>query len=157
MLKFKAKPDYEMPGDANTDNVYEVTVRAADAIGNTGMMAVKVSVTNVEEAGNGDPVEDPAAGWSAVTASLTDPDGSISGLAPGSGISVAPASTEPTDNDAIARRHVGHLHSTGTPNQTPAPTMGYPGYAGETLTASGELHRRAERRTQQDRVGMAVE
>ena len=47
-LKFKAKPDYEMPTDANTDNVYEVTVRAADANGNIGMKAVKVSVINEE-------------------------------------------------------------------------------------------------------------
>ena len=30
VLSFKAKPDYEMPGDANRDNVYEVTVRASD-------------------------------------------------------------------------------------------------------------------------------
>ena len=26
-LKFKAKPDYEMPTDTDKDNVYEVTVR----------------------------------------------------------------------------------------------------------------------------------
>ena len=30
VLSFKAKPDYEMPADANRDNVYEVTVRASD-------------------------------------------------------------------------------------------------------------------------------
>ena len=30
-LTFKAKPDFEKPGDANTDNVYEVTVVAADS------------------------------------------------------------------------------------------------------------------------------
>ena len=50
-LTFKDKPDYEMPTDANTDNVYEVTVRAADADGNIGTMAVKVSVINENEGG----------------------------------------------------------------------------------------------------------
>ena len=36
-LTFKDKPDYEMPTDTNKDNVYEVTVRAADTDGNIGM------------------------------------------------------------------------------------------------------------------------
>ena len=35
-----------MPTDANMDNVYEVTVRAADADGKIGTMDVKVTVTN---------------------------------------------------------------------------------------------------------------
>ena len=30
VLAFKEKPDFEMPGDRNRDNVYEVTVRASD-------------------------------------------------------------------------------------------------------------------------------
>ena len=29
-LSFKSSPDYEAPNDANTDNVYEVTIRASD-------------------------------------------------------------------------------------------------------------------------------
>ena len=41
-------PDYEKPGDANEDNVYEVTVEATDAVGYTGTKDVKVTVTNVE-------------------------------------------------------------------------------------------------------------
>ena len=48
-LSFRAKPDYEMPADANRDNVYEVTVRASDGTLNTDQM-VKVTVTNVDEA-----------------------------------------------------------------------------------------------------------
>ena len=36
VLTFKDKPDFEMPGDANKDNVYEVTVVAADGDGNRG-------------------------------------------------------------------------------------------------------------------------
>ena len=34
-LAFKANPDFEMPGDANNDNIYEVTVVATDGDGNT--------------------------------------------------------------------------------------------------------------------------
>ena len=49
VLSFKAKPDYEMPADANGDNVYEVTVRASDGTLNEDRM-VKVTVMNVDEA-----------------------------------------------------------------------------------------------------------
>ena len=43
-LTFKAQPDFEAPTDANKNNVYEVTVRAADGDGNWDEMAVKVTV-----------------------------------------------------------------------------------------------------------------
>ena len=79
-LTFKVKPDYEMPTDANTDNVYEVTVRAADADRNIGTMAVKVSVTNEDEDGTVTLSKIQPRVGVAVTASVTDPDGSISGL-----------------------------------------------------------------------------
>ena len=79
-LKFKAKPDYEMPTDANMDNVYEVTVRAADADGNTGTMDVKVTVTNEDEDGTVTLSKTQPRVGVAVTASVADPDGSISGL-----------------------------------------------------------------------------
>ena len=80
MLEFKARPDYEAPTDANTDNVYEVTVRAADADGNIGTMAVKVSVTNENEEGVVTLSKTRPRVGIAVMASVTDPDGSISGL-----------------------------------------------------------------------------
>ena len=79
-LTFKAKPDYEMPTDANTDNVYEVTVRATDTDSNIGTMAVKVSVTNKDEDGTVTLSKTQPRVGVAVTASVTDPDGSISGL-----------------------------------------------------------------------------
>ena len=79
-LTFEAKPDFEMPGDANGDNVYEVTVVAADADGNRGTMDVKVTVANEDEGGTVSLSRaQPRVGVS-VKASLTDPDGSISGL-----------------------------------------------------------------------------
>ncbi|MDE2802854.1 MAG: hypothetical protein OXK21_08225 [Chloroflexota bacterium] len=49
VLSFTAQPDYEVPGDANRDNIYEVTVRASDGRLNTDRM-VRVTVTNVDEA-----------------------------------------------------------------------------------------------------------
>ena len=47
-----AEPDYEMPGDANSDNVYEIMVVSTDNEGETGMMSVTVKVTNINEDGN---------------------------------------------------------------------------------------------------------
>ena len=79
-LKFKDQPDYEDPTDANTDNVYEVTVQATDGNGNRGMKTVKVTVENVEEEGVVALSKTQPRVGIAVTASLTDPDGSISGL-----------------------------------------------------------------------------
>ena len=50
VLTFNAVPNFEAPVDADTDNVYQVTVEA-DAGGETGMVAVTVTVTNVAELG----------------------------------------------------------------------------------------------------------
>ena len=72
-LKFKVEPDYEMPTDANTDNVYEVTVRAAAADGYIGTMAVKVTVTNGKEGGVVTLSKTRPRVGIAVTASVTDP------------------------------------------------------------------------------------
>ena len=47
-LSFNAGPDYEDPTDANTDNVYHVTVEASDGT-NTVTLVVTVTVTNVNE------------------------------------------------------------------------------------------------------------
>ena len=41
--------DFESPADANTDNVYEVTVKATDADGNSAMVSIEVTVTDVVE------------------------------------------------------------------------------------------------------------
>ena len=68
------------PTDANTDNVYEVTVQATDGDGNRGMKSVKVTVENENEDGVVTLSKTQPRVGIAVTASLTDPDGSISGL-----------------------------------------------------------------------------
>ena len=46
VLSFGSSPDYESPGDADTDNVYAVTVQASDGT-ETGSLAVAVTVTDV--------------------------------------------------------------------------------------------------------------
>ena len=79
-LTFKAKPDFEAPTDADGENVYEVTVRATDGDGNRGEFAVKVTVANEEEAGTVSLSRTQIRVGVPVTASLSDPDGSISGL-----------------------------------------------------------------------------
>ena len=79
-LTFKAAPDYEKPGDADKDNVYEVTVEATDAVSNTGTKNVKITVTNVDEAGTVTMSQlQPRVGV-AITASLTDLDGDVSNV-----------------------------------------------------------------------------
>ena len=78
-LEFKDTPNYEMPTDANKDNVYEVTVQASDGK-LTGMKKVEVKVTNMNELGMVTLSRTtPRVGFP-VTATLTDPDGSISKL-----------------------------------------------------------------------------
>ena len=79
-LTFAAAPDFESPGDANGDNVYEVTVVASDPAGNSDELNVRVKVTNVAETGT---IEfsslSPKVGV-ALTAELDDPDGDVTGL-----------------------------------------------------------------------------
>ena len=46
VLAFNDAPDYEQPSDSDGDNVYEVTVEAADPEANTAFLEVTVTVTN---------------------------------------------------------------------------------------------------------------
>ena len=79
-FKATAAPDYEMPGDADKDNVYEVTVEATDAVSNTGTKNVKITVTNVDEPGTVTMSQlQPRVGV-AITASVTDLDGDVSNV-----------------------------------------------------------------------------
>ena len=71
--------DYEMSVDANMDNVYEVTVVATVA-GMSGTRDVRVTVANVEEPGAVTLNRTTPRVGLPVTATLTDPDGSISGI-----------------------------------------------------------------------------
>ena len=48
-LRFRAPPDFEMPADVGTNNVYDITVRASDSESSTSHN-VAVTVTNIDEA-----------------------------------------------------------------------------------------------------------
>ena len=48
VLRFVLPPNYEIPGDAGADNIYNVTVRVSDGT-LTDIQAIAVSVTNVAE------------------------------------------------------------------------------------------------------------
>ena len=58
-------PDYEKPGDANKDNVYEVTVVVTDSDGMKAMRYVTVKVMNMDGGRDDNPVVAAAEGGSA--------------------------------------------------------------------------------------------
>ncbi|NLX97310.1 MAG: hypothetical protein GXY83_14155, partial [Rhodopirellula sp.] len=53
VLAFASAPDFENPADVDHDNVYEVTVQVTDVNGGTDTQAIRVSVTDVNEAPTG--------------------------------------------------------------------------------------------------------
>ncbi|HCB34046.1 MAG TPA: hypothetical protein DEP69_02410, partial [Acidimicrobiaceae bacterium] len=83
VLTFTTAPDYENPGDAGGDNVYNVVITATDDgdLPLSDELTVTVTVTNVEEAGvvTITPSDVPQVGVR-LTASLTDPDGGVEGI-----------------------------------------------------------------------------
>ena len=80
VLTFNDPPNYEMPGDADEDNTYEVTVGAKDADDIRGTEDVEVKVTNVNEDGTVTlSAVQPRVGVS-LTASLTDIDGPVTAV-----------------------------------------------------------------------------
>ena len=46
LLTFAAAPDYEIPTDADGDNVYEVQVTISDGAGGSDVQALSVTVTD---------------------------------------------------------------------------------------------------------------
>ena len=77
-LHFISPPDFEDPGDADGDNVYEVTLVVAGSEGETGEKSVRITVLNVDEAGTLTLLPEQPREGVPVTATLTDPDGVIS-------------------------------------------------------------------------------
>ena len=82
-LIFRDAPDYEIPADADGDNVYKVTVVVFDDKGGRGEFDVCIAVRNVDEDGKitlvdaqGNEVTQPNA-HSPITAQLTDQDGGV--------------------------------------------------------------------------------
>ena len=129
-LTFKEAPDYEMPGDANRDNTYEVTVVAAN--GTRGTMDVKVMVENENEPGVVTLSRTQPRVGVPVKATLTDPDGSISGLRWQWYRDENLLTTENLPSTACADDTVGACVITGARSDTYTPTKGD---ENETLTA----------------------
>ena len=77
-----SSPNYEMPMDADTNNVYMVTVNGTDSTDgtNTDAEEVTVTVTNVDEAGTVTLIPPSPMVDTAVTAALTDPDGTTTNI-----------------------------------------------------------------------------
>jgi hypothetical protein len=50
VLTFNTAPNFEAPGDAGEDNVYDVTVQVSDGNGGSDTRAIAVSVNNINEA-----------------------------------------------------------------------------------------------------------
>ena len=77
VLRFVSAPDHEAAGDADADNVYQLTVSVDDGAGGVTSQAVSVTVANVNEAPSfvGTPSGAATAGQPySVTISATDPD-----------------------------------------------------------------------------------
>ena len=85
-LTFDASPDYEMPGDAGGNNVYDVMVKAASTSTDAGAteksttLNVMVTVTNEDDTGMvGLSATQPRIGVEIRAINLMDPDGMMSG------------------------------------------------------------------------------
>ena len=76
-LMFKAAPDFEKPADADKNNVYEVTITAADVNANMSTRDIKVTVTNAEEPGEVKLSQSRPRVGVAITASYSDDDGGL--------------------------------------------------------------------------------
>jgi hypothetical protein len=48
-IRFSSSPDFESPQDVGSNNVYNITIRAVDTLGNSGEQAISITVTNVNE------------------------------------------------------------------------------------------------------------
>ena len=75
-LTFNMDPDYEMPTDANSDNIYSITVEADDGT-NQDSLFVTITVGNMDEDGTVTlSTYMPSAGGT-ITATVEDPDGMV--------------------------------------------------------------------------------
>ena len=79
-IAFANTPNYESPTDADTNNVYQVTLEVSDGNGNSASQALTISVTNVNEtptitsATSASVTENTSTTTTIYTASATDPE-----------------------------------------------------------------------------------
>ena len=57
IVTFNSAPDFETPGDANTDNDYEFQVTVTDSTGLTDVRDITVTVTDIDESNNGGTID----------------------------------------------------------------------------------------------------
>jgi hypothetical protein len=80
VVTFIAAPNFETPADAGANNVYDVTVTATDALGQTTNQAVAITVSNVNESptltsgATANAAENTATSTAIYTTTGTDPD-----------------------------------------------------------------------------------
>ena len=114
-LTFAAEPNFEKPGDANGDNVYEVTVKAAATSGlateKITTLAVMVEVTNVDDPGAVSlSATQPRIGVEITANVSTDEDGMVSDVTwQWSKADAVTFDTRQCHGDQ--RRHHGQLHA----------------------------------------------
>ncbi len=77
VLRFAKTPNYEKAADANMDNTYVVDVQATDETRRMESETVTVNVTNVDEDGTVELSALRPQSATAFTASISDPDGSV--------------------------------------------------------------------------------
>ena len=77
VLSFKEKTDYEMPGDRNRDNVYEVTVRASDGTMNADRALIIKVINDAAEGGKVTVSPADAVVGVELTATLTHMEGGV--------------------------------------------------------------------------------
>ena len=73
-LLFREPPGYEVPSDANMDNVYKVTLIARDSDGGMAARPLSVFVDNVEERGEAVFLEEQPLIGTPISVSVNDPD-----------------------------------------------------------------------------------
>ena len=77
VLSFKEKTDFEMPGDRNRDNVYEVTVRASDGTMNADRALIIKVINDTSEGGKVTVSPEDAVVGVELTATLTHMEGGV--------------------------------------------------------------------------------
>ena len=162
-LSFGSTPDFEKPLDLNRDNVYEITITAADRTSGTEKLTdsldARITVRNIDEPGtvtlnSQDPVVN-----TPITATLTDPDGSISNqswtwsrsLTPGGTTTLITSATQdshtPTaaDINRYLTATVSYQDGEGDGKDRPGPHPG-PGPQQPARFRRGLLHEPSHRR-----------
>ena len=117
-LSFKAKPDFEMPGDKNKDNIYEVTVVASDGE-MTAMRSLTVKVIDADEMGMVELSSQDALIGVELTATLKDSDGGVPDPAKFTGVTWQWYSLTATDTELDSEAEDAVIKRAASPSYTP--------------------------------------